>query len=126
MSNTSPADTRPAGWRVIVIEDEMMIAMLLKDMLADLGHSVIAVAGQLDSALRLARDTDADLAILDVNLGGEESFPVAQVLTERGLPFLFATGYGSPDLAEPFQNAITLNKPFEMNDLSQALHRLCA
>lgn len=115
--------SRPAR-RVLVVEDEMMIALLLEDMLADLGHRVVAVAGRLDAALELARETDADLAILDVNLNGEASFPVAEVLTERGLPFLFATGYGSPGLSAPFEDAVTLKKPFELEDLSQALQRL--
>ena len=94
MVSTSSAALRSASRRVLVIEDEMMIAMLLEDMLADLGHQVVGVAGRLDVALELARDADADLAILDVDLGGESSFPVAEVLTSRGLPFLFATGFG--------------------------------
>jgi DNA-binding response OmpR family regulator len=112
------------GRRVIVVEDEMMIAMLLEDMLTDLGHTVVGVAGRLDSALALARETDADMAILDVNLSGEVSFPVAKVLTERGLPFMFATGYGVLGLEPPFQNTLTLKKPFELKDLSQALQQL--
>ncbi len=101
-----------------------MIAMMLESMLEDLGHKVVAVAGRLDNALELAREADADLAILDVNLKGEASFPVAQVLTERGVPFLFATGNGSAGLAAPFQNAPALRKPFELRDLSEALDRL--
>lgn len=126
MDTPSSPDDRPSGLKIIVVEDEMIIALMLQDMLAELGHSVVGVAGRLDSALGLAREADADLAILDVNLGGEDSLPVAQVLTDRGMPFLFATGYGSPAHGPPFKNAITLNKPFEMNDLSQALHRLGA
>lgn len=124
MVSTSSAALRPASRRVLVIEDEMMIAMLLEDMLADLGHQVVGVAGRLDVALELARDADADLAILDVDLGGESSFPVAEVLTSRGLPFLFATGYGSGGVMQPFINTPTLTKPFEMNDLSRALAKL--
>ncbi len=114
------------GRRVIVVEDEMMIAMLLEDMLQDLGHTVVGVAGRLEAALELARGTDADLAILDVNLSGEASFPVAQVLTERGLPFMFATGYGNLGLEAPFQGTLTLKKPFELKDLSLALEQLAA
>lgn len=126
MDTPSSTDDHPAGLRIIVVEDEMIIALMLQDMLAELGHSVVGVAGRLDSALGLAREAEADLAILDVNLGGEDSLPVAQVLAERGVPFLFATGYGSPAHDAPYQDTITLNKPFEMNDLSRALHRLCA
>ena len=125
MAMTSSVQAPLPGRRVLVVEDEMMIALLLEDMLADLGHTVIAVAPRLDIALQYARDSDADLAILDVNLGGEPSFPVAHLLTERRLPFMFATGYGSPGLVAPFKDAVTLKKPFEMEDLSQALERLC-
>ncbi len=114
------------GRRILVVEDEMMIAMLLEDMLADLGHTVIGVAGRLDSALDMARKTDVDIAILDVNLSGEPSFHVAQVLVERGLPFMFATGYGVLGLEAPFQDTLTLKKPFELNDLSRALEQLQA
>ena len=121
---SSPPNT--GGRRVIVVEDEMMIAMLLEDMLTDLGHTVVGIAGRLDSALVLARQTDADMAILDVNLSGEASFPVAKVLVERGLPFMFATGYGTLGLEAPFENTLTLKKPFELKDLSQALDQLQA
>jgi DNA-binding response OmpR family regulator len=108
----------------LVVEDEMMIAMMLEDMLTDLGHSVIAIAGQLDSALDLARDTDADMVILDLDLGGETTLPVAQVLAERGVPFIFASGYGSQRHTAPFHSVVTLKKPFDLNDLSRALKQI--
>ena len=120
------APVQGGGRRILVVEDEMMIAMLLEDMLADLGHTVVGVAGRLDSALDMARSTDADMAILDVNLSGEASFPVAHVLAERGLPFMFATGYGVLGLEAPFQHTLTLKKPFELNDLSRALDQMKA
>jgi DNA-binding response OmpR family regulator len=112
--------------RVIIIEDEMMIAMLLEDMLADLGHVVVGIATRVDAAIGLARTADADLAILDVNLNGEASFPVAQALADRGLPFFFATGYGAMGLEDPFQDVPTLKKPFELKDLSHTLERVTA
>jgi CheY-like chemotaxis protein len=114
----------PVRLKVIIVEDEMMIALLLEDMLADLGHTVVGVATRLEAALNLAQTAEADLAILDVNLNGEASYPVARVLGERGVPFFFATGYGSMGLEAPFQNSPTLRKPFELNDLSLALKRL--
>ena len=80
MVSTSSAALRSASRRVLVIEDEMMIAMLLEDMLADLGHQVVGVAGRLDVALELARDADADLAILQPLLGVE-----AQLARERAV-----------------------------------------
>src|SRR3569833_3298197 len=93
--------------RVIVIEDEMMIAMLLEDMLTDLGHTVVGMAGRLDTALDLARQTAADIDIQDVNHSGETSFPVAQVLTVRGLPFRGAAGGGARGRGAPGGGART-------------------
>ncbi len=111
----------PAPRRVLVVEDEMLIAMMLEDMLTDLGHHVVGVAPNLKSALVMAREEQFDLAILDINLAGERSFPVAQALQARGLPFLFATGYGPLGLEAPFRDTPTLNKPFHMADLAKAI-----
>jgi CheY-like chemotaxis protein len=83
------------GRRVLLVEDEAMIAMLIEDMLEDLGHSLAAVATRLEEALALARSEALDLAILDLSLGGTLTYPVADVLRERRVPFIFATGYGS-------------------------------
>src|ERR1700733_14313569 len=83
------------GLRVLVVEDEPIIAMMLEDCLGDLGCSVAAVASRLNDALKQARALDLDAGVLDVNLAGELSYPVAEVLRDRTVPFLFATGYGS-------------------------------
>ncbi len=120
------APVQAGGRRILVVEDEMMIAMLLEDMLADLGHTVVGVGAARHVERAVQPPRDADMAILDVNLSGEASFPVAQVLTERGLPFMFATGYGVLGLEAPFQDTLTLKKPFELNDLSKALEQLKA
>ena len=106
----------------------MMIAMLIEDMLADLGHTVVGQAPTLAGALALARDKAGqfDVAILDINLGGERSFPLARQLSDEGVPFVFATGYGSLGLDESFRGAITLNKPFQLQDLKAALERATA
>src|ERR1700674_4321990 len=110
MNPTPPA---PApGRRLFVVEDEIMIRMLLEDMLADLGHEVKAAAGGLDDALALARDTDCDGAILDVNLNGAEVYAVADILLERGIPLKYR---GRPTLQKPFQRddlALTLARAF--------------
>ena len=83
--------------RVLVVEDELMIRMLLQDMLDDLGHTLAGEAGRIDEAMRLAKQAEFDVAILDVNLNGEPISPVVEVLVQRGLPFVFATGeIGSP------------------------------
>jgi DNA-binding response OmpR family regulator len=111
----------PAPKRILVVEDEMMIAMMLEDMLTEMGHAVVGVAPNLKTALALAAAEQCDLAILDINLAGERSFPVARLLRERGLPFLFATGYGTTGLEDPFRDALTLKKPFQIEDLAQAI-----
>ncbi len=99
----------------------MLVAMNIEDMLLDLGHEVAGLAGRLDAALSLAREAEFDLAMLDVNLAGETSFPVAALLAERGIPFLFATGYGTKGIAEDYRDRTVLQKPFRARDLALAL-----
>jgi DNA-binding response OmpR family regulator len=113
-----------AARRILIVEDEMMIAMMIADMLAELGHQVAGVAHRLESALELAQADTFDMAILDINLRGEQSFPVAKLLTERGVPFLFATGYGTDGLEDPFRDVLTLRKPFAMGQLSAAVDKV--
>jgi CheY-like chemotaxis protein len=110
-----------ASMRVLVIEDEMMIRMLLQDMLDDLGHTLAGEAGAIDEALALARQAEFDIAILDVNLNGQPISPVVEVLVERGLPFVFATGYGQRGVPEPYRMIPTLQKPFQAEALAHAL-----
>jgi CheY-like chemotaxis protein len=113
--------SNPAPRRVFVVEDEVMIRMLLEDMLADLGYGIAASAGGLDEAITLARESDFDLAILDVNLNGHAVYPVAEVLDQRGVPFVFSTGYGERGLPEPYRDRPTLQKPFQLENLDKAL-----
>jgi CheY-like chemotaxis protein len=110
-----------AGKRILVVEDELMIRMLLQDMLADLGHTLAGEAGRLDEALALAKRGEFDVAILDVNLNGQPISPVVEVLVERGLPFVFATGYGARGVPEPYRQTPTLQKPFQADALAQAI-----
>src|SRR5262247_311706 len=110
--------------RVFVVEDEIMIRMLLEDMLADLGYGVAASAGGLNEAMTLARESDFDLAILDVNLNGDAVYPVADLLQERGVPFVFSTGYGDRGLPEPYRDCPTLQKPFQLENLENILTRI--
>ncbi len=109
------------GKRVLVVEDEIMIRMLLQDMLDDLGHTLTGEAGDIDEALALARQADFDIAILDVNLNGQPILPVVEVLVERGLPFVFATGYGQHGVPQPYRMMPTLQKPFQADALALAL-----
>ena len=101
----------------------MMVAMLVEDMLTDLGHEVVGPAMRLEQAMPLAREAEIDFAVLDINLEGEPSFPVADILTARGIPFVFATGYGSKGLNDAYRGAVTLKKPFEPRHLQRAFAR---
>ena len=109
------------GVRVLLVEDESLIAMLLEDSLVDLGCEEVMVAPRLEQALALAETAAVDLAILDVNLNGTPSFPVAEVLTTRGVSFVFATGYASGSVPAAFQAVPMLHKPFRSHDLERAL-----
>jgi CheY-like chemotaxis protein len=115
-----------AGMRVLVVEDELMIRMLLQDMLVDLGHTLAGEAGRVEDAVALAREGDFDIAILDVNLNGEPISPVVEVLLGRGVPFVFATGYGQRGVPEPYRDTPTLEKPFQMDALAAALDAAAA
>lgn len=108
--------------RILIVEDEMLVAMNIEDMLLDLGHEVAGLASRLGPALALAEESAIDAAVLDVNLAGEHSFPVADVLDRRGIPFLFATGYGPGGIEERFRGRTVLQKPFRLADLGAALH----
>ena len=110
-----------AGKRVLVVEDELMIRMLLEGMLTDLGHTVAAEAGAIDEALTLAKQGEFDFAVLDVNLNNEPITPVVEVLVRRGVPFVFASGYGRRGVPEAYRQNPTLQKPFQVEALAQAI-----
>jgi len=121
MTKASPVS---APRRVLVIEDEMLIGMLLEDMLTELGHQVVAIVPRLKDALAaIAKDT-FDLVILDVHLQGESALPVAEALIARKLPFVFATGYGEQGLPEAYRGHPVLQKPFAKDDLERTLSAL--
>jgi CheY-like chemotaxis protein len=107
--------------RILVVEDELMIRMLLEDMLAELGYTIAAEAAHLDEALEAARNADFDIAILDVNLSGQPISPVADALAARGMPFVFATGYGERGLPDSYRDRPTLKKPFQLDSLKRTL-----
>jgi CheY-like chemotaxis protein len=110
-----------AGKRILVVEDELMIRMLLQDMLEDLGCTVAGEAARIDEAEELARQADFDVAILDVNLNGQPISPVVEILIDRGLPFVFATGYGQRGVPEAYRKTPTLQKPFQAEALAKAI-----
>ena len=117
------AQSAPRKPRVMVVEDEVIVAMLIEDMLVDLGYDVVALSTHLDEALTFARTMPLDVAVLDVNLNGRESFPVADALRARGVPFVFATGYGPKILGPAYADVPTVQKPFQLADLQQILDR---
>lgn len=111
--------------RVFVVEDETLVLINLEDMLADLGCTVVAQAMRLADAERLAALVDEpDVAILDVNIGGTLVFPAARILAERGVPILFATGYGRDGLPPEWQDHKVIMKPYTQRDVAEALSEL--
>lgn len=107
--------------RILVVEDESILAMLLEDFLADLGYAVPAVASTVASALGILDTQDIHFAILDINLGGEQSFPIADALDARGIPFIFMTGYGVAGVPERLRGRYILQKPYGADALKRAL-----
>jgi len=107
--------------KILIIEDDALLAMLLEDMLAELSYEVSGTAARLAEALTLADTLPFDAAILDVSLAGESSLPVAKRLEERGKPFFFATGYGSLPDGVAACGCSVLNKPFQLKQLESAL-----
>ena len=110
--------------RLLIVEDEYLIRLLLEDMLVELGCSIAAVASNLDEAKQAAQTAEIVLAILDVNIDGQQVFPVADILRGRKLPFIFITGYGARGLPENYRDTPTLQKPFQMEDLKTTLTRV--
>jgi CheY-like chemotaxis protein len=109
--------------RILVVEDEALVAMLLEDMLRRLGCVVVGPAPSVDAATDIAGRAVFDLALLDLNLRGEVVFPVAEILVKRDIPFVFVTGYGDLQLPFPLARRPTLAKPFDLKRLEEAIRR---
>ncbi|WP_235911432.1 response regulator [Croceibacterium soli] len=114
------------GKTVLLVEDESLVSMLAEEILMEAGCEVI-LAMRLDRALEVARSAEIDCALLDVNLGnGATSFPVAQVLSERGVPFIFVSGYGTHGIDGAYANAPVVQKPYRPDLLLSALEACLA
>src|SRR5674476_863310 len=115
-----------SGRRVFVVEDEMLVAWLLEDMLAEIGCAVVGPAGSVNQALAMIGAEAIDVAVLDVNLNGQLSYPIADALTARGVPFVFVTGYDKDRMLDGYRSFPVLQKPFHRADLTDTLARWLA
>jgi CheY-like chemotaxis protein len=107
--------------RVFLVEDEALILMMTAEMVETLGHEVVAEASSIEKAVGPAKDARFDIAILDVNLAGARIDPIAKIIDERGLPFVFVSGYAGSALPEPFADRPHVQKPFLTQRLQEAL-----
>jgi CheY-like chemotaxis protein len=121
-----PGNSSARRPRALVVEDEILVAINTEDALVDLGFDIAGTATYLGEAVRLAREEALDLAVLDVNLNGEMSFPAARILRARGIPFLFATGYGLEGVDPALADAPTLRKPYRLSELRRAIAQATA
>jgi DNA-binding response OmpR family regulator len=117
--------TSATARRILVVEDEALVAMLVEDALMDAGFTVLGPARTVSQALELLKADPPDAAVLDLNLGGENSLSVADALAARGIPFLVATGYGAAGLPAHLKHIPVLPKPYDPADLTGAIDRLC-
>lgn len=105
--------------RFMILDDEAIIALDLAGMLEDLGHTVVSMATRVAGGMDFARHGDLDMAILDINVNGVTSFPLASILQGRGIPVIFASGYGERGLIDGFRDALVLTKPYGVDDLTR-------
>ncbi len=113
-----------SGLRILVVEDEMLVLMETENMLADLGCDTVVTAATNEQAAALIDAQHFDAALLDLNLNGVRSYPVADRLAERGIPFAFATSYGGHGLRDGDRGRPLLVKPFDCGALSELLTSL--
>ncbi|CZT29300.1 response regulator [Pseudomonas cerasi] len=110
--------------KVLLVEDETMLAMLMEMMLDDLGFATAYHASTLNEGIEYARNGEYDLAILDINIIGGDSFPIAAAIADRGIPFMFCSGYGRLGIPDAWLDRRCVAKPFSAEQLSQALSEL--
>lgn len=117
-------DQPSSGCRVLVIEDEVLVAMGMEMTLVEAGYLVVGPVGRFDQAMQAAQAEEADVALLDVNLRGAEVYPVADQLSARGIPFVFLTGYDRTTLPARFAERQVVRKPFQRDELLSTLKAL--
>ena len=111
--------------RVLIVEDEYLVAMMIQDMVEGMGYAVSEIAGTIEVATAEAEAGAFDVALLDVNLNGAYSTSVAEILVGRGIPFAFVTGYGSGGPHDGFEAVPALAKPLDEAELKRTLAMLC-
>lgn len=121
MASVPRAHDRLRDLRVLIVEDETLVALLMEDILSDHHCKVVGTVSRVSQALDLLKTMPVDVAILDVNVAGQEVYPVAAVLEKSGTPFVFATGYSEGGIAEPWAGRPLLHKPFQNDDLVKAV-----
>lgn len=109
---------------ILVVEDEMMVLIMIEDMLAELGCTTVLSASTVEQALEWIDTQRIDAATLDVNLHGKDSYPIADALIARGVPFVFVTGYGRQGLRKDYHAYPTLKKPFRTEEFTEMLRGL--
>lgn len=107
--------------KVLIVEDEFTVAMMIEDALAELGCRIVSSSSRVPHACEIAETADIDVAVLDVNVAGQPVFPVAEILRRRRVPMLFSTGYGVAALPPAFSSHPVLSKPFSDRELQQSL-----
>lgn len=113
-----------SGRRVLIVEDEVIVAWALEEMLTDLGCEVVGPAARVNEALAMIEADVVDAVVLDVNLNKQLSYPVADALIARGLPFVFSTGYNKDSIPIDYRGFMMLQKPYNRARLECMLARL--
>jgi len=112
--------------RALLVEDEGVVALLIESMLTELGYQVVGPFPRLAKAIDIAQSEPFDLAVLDVNLNGTPSFEVAELLIAKGVPLVFATGYGGQGIPAHLRDTVIVQKPFKSQQLAEAIAKASA
>lgn len=110
------------GW--LVVEDEALVAVLIEDAIAEMDLAALGPATTVPQALQVIETTPPEGALLDVNLGGQPVYPVADVLAARSIPFVFITGYGEDGIRKDYADRPVLQKPFMVEDIQKAINAM--